>query len=95
MSRGTLRCGVIEFQGAAAHYHSLHEARTLGISAVFQEFSLAPDLTVEDNLFLGAEPTKGFFLNKGAIHKQAREILARLGFSTDILVLTRRLAALL
>src|SRR5579883_3489748 len=32
-----------------------HRARVIGISPVFQEFSLVPDLTVEDNLFLGHE----------------------------------------
>jgi len=29
--------------------HSVHKARELGISAVFQEFSLVPQLTVEEN----------------------------------------------
>ena len=31
--------------------HSVHNAKELGISAVFQEFSLVPQLTVEENLF--------------------------------------------
>ena len=52
----------------------------LGISAVFQEFSLVPQLTVEENLFLGAELTDNRFLDKRAMHAKAREIIDRLGF---------------
>ncbi|MBX6320902.1 MAG: sugar ABC transporter ATP-binding protein, partial [Rhodospirillaceae bacterium] len=59
---------------------SVHHARQLGISAVFQEFSLVPQLTVEENLFLGAELTDRGLLDKGAMHARAREILDRLGF---------------
>ena len=58
----------------------MHQARQLGISAVFQEFSLVPQLTVEENLFLGAELTDRHLLNKRAMHAKAREILERLGF---------------
>ena len=58
----------------------MHHARSLGISAVFQEFSLVPQLTVEENLFLGAEATRGGLLDKRELHRRAEAILARLGF---------------
>ena len=60
--------------------NSVHQARSLGISAVFQEFSLVPQMTVEENLFLGAEILRGGVLDKRAIRARAREIIARLGF---------------
>ena len=47
---------------------------------MFQEFSLVPQLTVEENLFLGAELTDSRLLDKRAMHAKAREILDRLGF---------------
>jgi len=72
--------GTIRFRGEPLELSSVHHARTLGISAVFQEFSLVPQLTVEQNLFLGAEQTAGGLLTKKAMHEQAREILGRLGF---------------
>jgi ribose transport system ATP-binding protein len=72
--------GRIEFRGQPVDLASVHQARGLGISAVFQEFSLVPQLTVEENLFLGAELTDTVFLNKRAMHAKAREILDRLGF---------------
>jgi ribose transport system ATP-binding protein len=55
----------------------------MGISAVFQEFSLVPQLSVEDNLFLGAEPGRGPFIDKRACRRQARRVLERLGFAID------------
>ena len=39
-----------------------------------------PQLTVEENLFLGDELTRGPLLNKAALARQARETLDRLGF---------------
>lgn len=72
--------GEIRFKGEKTDLDSVHHARSLGISAVFQEFSLVGQLTVEQNLFLGAEQTKGPFLNRRALHEEAERILADLGF---------------
>jgi ribose transport system ATP-binding protein len=73
--------GTIRFRGEAVTLESVHHARTLGISAVFQEFSLVPTLTVEENMFLGAEHTRHGLLDKAAIRRQVREVLDELGFS--------------
>ena len=62
------------------HLSSVHHARSLGISAVFQEFSLVPQLTVEQNLFLDAEETWFGLLDKKALRARAADILERLGF---------------
>ena len=51
-----------------------------GISAVFQEFSLVPQMTVAENMFLGAETTRGGLLDREALRRRAEEIIARLGF---------------
>ncbi len=79
---GALRpeSGTINFRGQAIDLHSVHQARSLGIGAVFQEFSLVPQLTVEQNLFLGAEMSSGGLLNKRELRTRAEEILDRLGF---------------
>jgi len=72
--------GRMFLRGEPLDLHSVHHARSLGISAVFQEFSLVPQLTVEENLFLGAEATTRGLLNKRELRRAAEEILARLGF---------------
>jgi len=73
--------GRIFYHGEAIAPRTVHEAREHGISAVFQEFSLVPQMTVEENLFLGAEQTGRGVLRKKEQHRQAEEILDRLGFS--------------
>ena len=72
--------GSVLFRGEPVDLQGVHHARTLGISAVFQEFSLVPTLTVEENLFLGAEVTRGGLLDKAALHRRAEDILKQLGF---------------
>lgn len=72
--------GRIAFRGKPTGLASVHHARSLGISAVFQEFSLVPQLTVEQNLFLGAEETSFGMLDKAALHHKAVAVLKRLGF---------------
>ena len=72
--------GKIFLNGEEKVIDSVHHARELGISAVFQEFSIVPHLTVEENLFLGSEMTNGPLLNKAALQRQAAETLNRLGF---------------
>jgi ribose transport system ATP-binding protein len=76
----TATTGSIRFRGQPIELQGVHHARTLGISAVFQEFSLVPTLTIEENLFLGAELTNHGFLDKSEQHRRAEDILKRLGF---------------
>ncbi len=72
--------GEVFFKGGKIDHESVHRARELGISAVFQEFSLVPQMTVEENLFLGAEITRAGILDKSSLHRRAQEIIDRLGF---------------
>ena len=72
--------GGLLFSGQPVELRAVHHARTLGISAVFQEFSLVPMLTVEENLFLGAEVTGQASLTSVELHRRAEDILERLGF---------------
>lgn len=80
---GALRpdAGRFRFLGETMEIFSIHHARTLGISTVFQEFSLIPQMTVEENLFLGAEFTRYGVLNKSVLRRRSHKVLDRLGFS--------------
>ncbi|MGO1118017.1 sugar ABC transporter ATP-binding protein [Rhodovibrionaceae bacterium A322] len=72
--------GQILFKDKPVELDSVHHARAMGISAVFQEFSLVEQFTVEQNLFLGAEQTRYGLLNRRALHSEAERILQELGF---------------
>lgn len=75
--------GDFTFAGQAMDGLTPHRARLLGISPVFQEFSLAPNLTVEENLFLGREVSRFGVLDRAAMRDKAREIIAELAFDLD------------
>jgi len=75
--------GEIHFRGAPLTLADVGAARACGISAVFQEFSLVPQLTVAENLFLGDELVRHGFLDRRNELKRARELLERLGFPLD------------
>lgn len=75
--------GSMTFNGRRVGRLSPHQARVQGISPVFQEFSLAPNLSVEENLFLGREPTRLGFLDRGAMRRRASDIIAELGFDLE------------
>jgi ribose transport system ATP-binding protein len=72
--------GEFRFRGEGIGRFTPHMARMMGISPVFQEFSLVPELTVEQNLFLGRELTRGGFLLGPAMRARALKIIAELGF---------------
>src|SRR6202167_3690087 len=72
--------GTYKYQGKEITHLTPHGARVIGISPVFQEFSLVPELTVEENLFLGREITAGGFLNRTAMRTRARAIVRELNF---------------
>jgi ribose transport system ATP-binding protein len=54
-------------------------AKASGISVIYQELSLAPNLTVAQNMFLGAEPARYGVLDKATTRELAAPILKRLG----------------
>lgn len=75
--------GTLLLDGEEVAMQSVQHARNLGISAVFQEFSLVPQMSVADNLFLGAERITGGRLDRSGMQRRAREALAELGFDID------------
>lgn len=83
--------GQIRVRGEAVQFHDVADARARGISAVFQEFSLIPTLTVAENLFLGDEPRKGPFVDHRAMITRARALFADLEFAIEP---TRKVATL-
>ncbi len=56
--------------------HSPQDAQRLGISTVYQEITLCPNLSVAENMFIGR--TRGAFQNWGEMNKKTDEILQSL-----------------
>jgi galactofuranose transport system ATP-binding protein len=77
--------GRILFDGKEIHPKSPQHAQSLGISTVYQEINLCPNLTVSENILLGHEPHKMGRIDWGKMHAQADETLrSLLGINIDV-----------
>ena len=79
--------GELILDGEAVEIASTVEARDLGIAIIHQELSLAPNMTVRDNIFLGCEIMGSTGVNYAEEGRQARELMREL--EEDIDPLTR------
>ena len=50
-----------------------------GVAMIYQELSLAPHLSVMENIVLGMEPARAGFVQKGRARRLTQDVLARLG----------------
>lgn len=77
--------GVIELNGTQQTFSQPADAIKAGISMIYQELDLAEDLTVAENIFLGAEPRGSFpfVLNRAAIEIETKKLAAQHGFVVD------------
>ena len=55
------------------------ESKAAGISIIYQELALSPNLTVAENIYLGREPRKGGAIDRATMNESSRDVLARLG----------------
>jgi ABC-type sugar transport system ATPase subunit len=68
--------GEVLMSGRPLHLHSTRRAAALGISIAFQELSLVPDLSVAENLLIGAEPLlAGVVVDKRKLKRLAEGLL--------------------
>ncbi len=77
-------CGEVKYSGQTVNYKNPNEARRDGIAMVFQNLSLVPDLTVWQNIVLGAEEKKGFGLDNKAAKELSEKIINKLHPGLDI-----------
>ena len=76
--------GRFVLDGRDVRFRSVRDARAAGIAMVHQELSVAPDLSVAENVFLGAQPTNRFGLVQWRrMASEAGEQLARFGIDVD------------
>lgn len=75
--------GDILLDGKAIHFNSAAEARAQGISIIHQELSLAPNLNVRDNIFMGREITNSKGVDYAEEERQAKALMEELQESID------------
>ena len=75
--------GEIRKDGQTVTIHDPNDANALGIGMVHQHFKLVECFSVLDNIILGAETTKGGFLQKAEARKKVMALSEQYGLSMD------------
>lgn len=75
--------GQIFIDGTEVQIKNTHDSKKLGIGIIYQEFSLVPELSVAENVFLNQLGSTGFWMKWGNIKKKAEELINSIGFSIN------------
>ncbi|KOG33383.1 sugar ABC transporter ATP-binding protein [Streptomyces resistomycificus] len=76
--------GTITLDGKSVRIGSPLQAQQAGISTVYQEVNLCPNLSVAENIFIGREPTRAGRIQWKRMRKEAAELVDRLGLDIDV-----------
>ena len=71
--------GVMKLEGQPVTFRNPAAANAAGIACIFQELSLIPDLTVQDNIHITKPPMRLGLIDQRAQRRLAEESLARAG----------------
>ena len=86
--------GTLHLDGRQVRFGNPHEALESGVSIVHQQFTLVPELSVAENVFLGRphRTTLGL-IDWPTLRSEATRLLARLGFDLDPRIQVKQLGA--
>ena len=77
--------GSVQLNGRECRFRSPLEAERAGVSTVYQEVNLLPDLSVAENICIGREPRNCLgLIDRKAMRNRARKALARLDIDIDV-----------
>jgi len=75
--------GELTIDGQPAHFHGIADAERAGLAVIYQELALIDEMTVAENIFLGAAPRRGPFIDWSKLHHDARALLQRFRVAID------------
>lgn len=76
--------GSIEIGGEEVVFSNLAMAKEMGVSCIYQELNIVPELSITDNVFLGQYiKGPGGVLDYKEMHKQTRDVLLKLGLDLN------------
>jgi len=84
--------GSIELFGQPVVFPTPHDAQRAGVVTIYQEFTLAPDLTIAENVFIGREPGSRLFVSWRRLADETRAIAQRIGLKRDPMTPVRDLS---
>jgi len=85
--------GEIYLNDQRIHLADPREATQLGISAIYQELSMFPDLSIAENIFVGRRPIrKGGLIDWRKMYRESEELLSSLGVHLNLKTKARNLS---
>jgi D-xylose transport system ATP-binding protein len=75
--------GELIVKAQRARFRGIADAERSGIAVIYQELALVDELTVAENIFLGAEAKRFGFVDWSRVRREARELLARFDVQLD------------
>ncbi|MDI5943824.1 ATP-binding cassette domain-containing protein, partial [Micromonospora sp. DH15] len=76
--------GTITLDGQQVSFAGPMQATAAGVSTVYQEVNLLPNLSVAENIFIGREPRRLGSVNWREMRRRAKELLARIDLHIDV-----------
>ncbi|MDQ7903960.1 sugar ABC transporter ATP-binding protein [Phytohabitans sp. ZYX-F-186] len=77
--------GELRLHGGPVSFGTPLDAQRAGISTIYQEVNLVPQMSVAHNLLLGREPRGRLgVIDTGQLYTQARRVMSRYGIQTDV-----------
>jgi galactofuranose transport system ATP-binding protein len=76
--------GTITLDGKEVLIRSPHHAQEMGISTVYQEINLCPNLSVAENIMIGREPRNAWGIDWKTMNARASELLRGLGVDINV-----------
>ncbi|MFF7638864.1 ATP-binding cassette domain-containing protein [Streptomyces canus] len=80
----TLDAGTVTLDGKTVRIGSPLQAQHAGISTVYQEVNLCPNLSVAENIFIGREPIRAGRIQWKRMRSEAAKLVDRLGLDIDV-----------
>lgn len=71
-------------EGQSVHFRNVADSKAVGISVIYQEPTLFPDLTVAENIFMGRQPRgRTGLIDRGAMRQASVDLFSVLGVPID------------
>src|ERR671928_650384 len=80
--------GTIVFEGEERRFRDINDSEALGIIIIHQELALIPLMSIAENIFLSHPPSRLGVIDRDAVYRRTRELLAQVGLkeSPDTLI---------
>ncbi|AYF79041.1 sugar ABC transporter ATP-binding protein [Nocardia yunnanensis] len=76
--------GTIRLGGQPVRFTGPQQAQRAGVSTVYQEVNLCPNLSVAENIYIGREPRRAGLVRFSVMRRAAAALMSRMGLDVDV-----------